>query len=205
MTTALLVSTLVLWVAVVVLAAVVLALVHQIGVLHQRIAPVGALMIGGGPKTGEAAPVLELEDIAGAPLRIGGESASKRSTLLFFLSPTCPICESLLPAIRAARRSERQWLDVVLASDGELEAQRRFVAARQLDDFPYVVSTQLGLAYQVGKLPYAVLIDERGTLRARGLVNTREHLESLFHANDLGLASVQDYLEHRAEGAHEPH
>jgi methylamine dehydrogenase accessory protein MauD len=199
MTTALLVSMLVLWMAVAVLAVV--ALVRQIGVLHQRIAPVGALMIGGGPKAGETVPVLELENLAGASLRVGGESASGRSTLLFFLSPTCPICESLLPALRAAQRSERDWLDFVLASDGELEAQRRFVAGHQLGDFPYVVSTQLGLAYQVGKLPYAVLIDEHGTLRARGLVNTREHLESLFHARDLGLASVQDYLEQRAEGA----
>jgi methylamine dehydrogenase accessory protein MauD len=94
MTTALLVSTLVLWVAVAVLAVVVFALVRQIGVLHQRIAPVGALMIGGGPKIGEAVPVLELEDLAGSSLRIGGENTSGRSTLLFFLSPTCPICES---------------------------------------------------------------------------------------------------------------
>jgi methylamine dehydrogenase accessory protein MauD len=178
----------------------VFALVRQIGVLHQRIAPVGALMIGGGPKIGESAPVLELEDIAGAALRIGGESASRRSTLLFFLSPTCPVCESLLPAIRAAQRSERHWLDFVLASDGELSAQRRFVAEHELGGFTYAVSTALGLAYQVGKLPYAVLIDEHGTLRSRGLVNTREHLESLFQARDLGLASVQDYLEQRTAG-----
>lgn len=205
MTTALVVSMLVLWLAVAVLAVVVFALVRQIGVLHQRIAPVGALMIGGGPKTGEAVPVLELEDLAGAGLRIGGESPSGRSTLLFFLSPTCPICKSLLPAIRAARRSERQWLDFVLASDGELQAQRRFVAEHELGDFPYVVSAQLGLAYQVGKLPYAVVIDEHGTLRARGLVNSREHLESLFHARDLGLASVQHYLEQQSEPRHESH
>ena len=199
MTTALLVSTLVLWVAVAVLAVVVFALVRQIGVLHQRIAPVGALMIGGGPKVGESVPLLEVEDLAGAKLRIGGETANGRSTLLFFLSPTCPICESLLPALRAARRSEREWLDFVLASDGELEAQRRFVAGHELGDFPYVVSARLGLTYQVGKLPYAVLIDEHGALRARGLVNTREHLESLFRAKDLGLASVQEYLEQRAD------
>jgi methylamine dehydrogenase accessory protein MauD len=91
----------------------------------------------------------------------------------------------------------------VLASDGELSAQRKFVAGHQLGEFHYVVSTRLGLTYQVGKLPYAVLIDERGTLRSRGLVNTREHLESLFHAKDLGLASVQAYLEQRSEPEHE--
>jgi hypothetical protein len=36
------------------------------------------------------------------------------------------------------------------------------------------VSAPLGIAYQVGKLPYAVLIDEHGLLRARGLINSRE-------------------------------
>jgi len=33
------------------------------------------------------------------------------------------------------------------------------------------------MTYRVSKLPYAVLIDEEGVLRAKGLVNTREHLE----------------------------
>ncbi len=30
--------------------------------------------------------------------------------------------------------------------------------------------------------------------RAQGLVNSREHLDSLFEANDRGVASIQDYL-----------
>jgi methylamine dehydrogenase accessory protein MauD len=58
-----------------------------------------------------------------------------------------------------------------------------------------VVSTELGLAWQVSKLPYAALVDGDGLLRARGMVNTREHLESLFEARRLGVASVQEYLE----------
>jgi methylamine dehydrogenase accessory protein MauD len=172
-----------LWIVVAVLAAVVFALVRQIGVLHQRIAPVGALMIGGGPKIGEAVPVLELEDLAGRTLRIGGENISGRSTLLFFLSPTCPICESLLPALRAARRSERDWLDFVLASDGGREPQRRFVAGHELVDFSYVVSARLGLTYQVGKLPYAV---SRAGGAARARSRKRASTSSLFHARTSG-------------------
>jgi len=31
-------------------------------------------------------------------------------------------------------------------------------------------------------------------IRARGLVNTREHLESLFEAMERGVGSVQEYL-----------
>jgi methylamine dehydrogenase accessory protein MauD len=58
-----------------------------------------------------------------------------------------------------------------------------------------VLSPTLGMTWQVGKLPYAVLVDETGVLRARGLVNTREHLESLFEAKERGVASIQDWAE----------
>ena len=48
--------------------------------------------------------------------------------------------------------------------------------------------------YQVSKLPFAVLIDANGTLQSKGLVNTREHLESLIESMDLGIATVQEYV-----------
>jgi methylamine dehydrogenase accessory protein MauD len=192
---ALLVSNLLLWVAVVVLAAVVFALVRQIGVLHERVAPTGALMLGGGPKVGEAAPELMLRDLAGREQRVGGRQAEGHSTLLFFLSPTCPVCESLLPTLRSVARSESAWLDVLLASDGPRHEHEAFVRDRELERFPYLVSTELGLAFAVGRLPFAVLIDEAGVIRAKGLVNTREHLESLFEAKEAGVESVQEFVQ----------
>jgi methylamine dehydrogenase accessory protein MauD len=47
----------------------------------------------------------------------------------------------------------------------------------------------------VSRLPFAVLVDSKGVLRARGIVNSREHLESLFEAKRTGFASIQDYFE----------
>ncbi|HYM87344.1 MAG TPA: hypothetical protein VET30_11510, partial [Pseudoxanthomonas sp.] len=55
-------------------------------------------------------------------------------------------------------------------------------------------SPQVGMAFQVGKLPYAILIDEEGVIRAKGLVNSREHLESLAIAKETGYGSIQAYL-----------
>ncbi len=46
----------------------------------------------------------------------------------------------------------------------------------------------------MGKLPYAVLLDAEGTILSKGLVNSREHLESLIVAHELGIATVQDYI-----------
>jgi methylamine dehydrogenase accessory protein MauD len=192
--TALAVSNVVLWVLVLVLSAVVLALTRQLGVLHERIAPAGALMLNRGLTVGEAAPVLEVAALDGRALKVGGAREDGRSTLLLFVSPSCPVCKTLLPAVRSSRRDERAWLDVILASDGDLAEQREFVRAQGLESIPYVVSAALGLAYQVSRLPFAALIDERGVLRGRGLVNSREHLESLFEAKRLGVASLQEYF-----------
>jgi methylamine dehydrogenase accessory protein MauD len=196
---ALVVSNVVLWVAVVVLAGVVVALVRQIGVLYERVAPAGALMMARGPEVGEVGPVLQVADLAGRARDLGGARADGRGTLLFFLSPTCPVCETLLPALRSAARRERGWLEVVLASDGVREEHDAFVRGHRLEGFAYVLSPALGIAYQVGKLPYAVLLDASGTVRAKGLVNTREHLESLFEAKERGVASIQDFVRTRME------
>ena len=54
--TALAISNVVLWIAVLALLFVVLALVRQIGVLHERIAPMGAMTSDHGPAVGELAP-----------------------------------------------------------------------------------------------------------------------------------------------------
>ena len=58
-------------------------------------------------------------DLEGAVVRVGGARDDGRSTLVFFMSPTCPMCEAVLPAVRSLARNEREWLDVILASDGD--------------------------------------------------------------------------------------
>ena len=194
MTQALVVSNVVLWVAVVLLSCVVAALVRQIGVLYERVAPAGALMVGRGPKVGEAAPVVHVETLAGAVRDVGAPRPDGRATLLFFLSPTCPVCKALLPALRSALRSEGGWLDLVFASDGPREEHEPFVRDERLDPSAYVLSPALGITYRIEKLPYAVLLDASGIVRSKGLVNTREHLESLFEAKERGVSSIQDFL-----------
>ncbi|MBP6252062.1 MAG: methylamine dehydrogenase accessory protein MauD [Rubrivivax sp.] len=193
MNEALIISNMLLWVAVLALLVVVIALSRQIGILYERIAPMGALMMDSGPKVGDAAPVLALPTLDGSELVIG--AASAHSTLLFFLSPTCPVCKKLLPILKSVKKAEGERLELVLASDGDASEHRDFRRRAELGAFPYVLSTELGMKFHVGKLPYAVLIDEAGRVRAKGLVNSREQLDSLFAARELGVASVQDYLD----------
>jgi methylamine dehydrogenase accessory protein MauD len=196
---ALVISNAVLWLIVVGLALTVLALTRQIGLLHERISPVGALSPQAKIKVGEPAPELALIDIHDRPLQIGGASKDESRTLLFFLSPTCPVCDTLLPTVERVARTEVPRVRVVLASDGESEEHREFITEKRLSHLPYVLSAPLGMTYGVAKLPYAVLIDEHGIVAAQGLVNTREHLESLFEAKRRGVASIQEYLEENAK------
>ena len=180
-----------LWVLVVVLAIAVFALARQVGVLHARVAPAGALSPTSGPKVGETMESIAALDLAGQVVTIGGERS--RRLLLLFVSPTCPVCKALVPVARSLARNED--LELVFASDGPDATQHeRYVEALGLDDHRYVLSEALGIAYGVAKLPFAALVDTSGVLLSRGLVNTREHLESLLEAARLGFESIQDFV-----------
>lgn len=199
MSEALLVSNALLWLAVVVLGVVVLVLTRQIGLLHERIGPTGALSQAAGLEVGQPAPELLLRDLSGRSVQVGGGPAGGEAgarTLLLFLSPDCPVCKGLAPTLRRLVREEPD-LRLVLASDGEADdaaAHDAFRRAMGLEEEPYVLSTELGLRYRVARLPTAVLIDAGGSVRAHGMVNTREHLESLLAADELGVASLQDFV-----------
>jgi methylamine dehydrogenase accessory protein MauD len=184
-------SNVLLWITNIALLLTVLALARQIGVLNERVTPLGALIMDHGPKVGETAPVFTLPKLSGGEIAIG--TATGRSQLLFFLSPTCPVCKKLLPILRSLSQHERATVDVVLASDGDYEEHRRFYQREKLAPFPYVLSTELGMAFRISKLPYAVVIGPAGLISAKGLVNNREQIESLLIAQEMGVASLQHY------------
>jgi methylamine dehydrogenase accessory protein MauD len=117
---------------------------------------------------------------------------STRSQLLLFVAPDCPISTSLLPVVGTFARTE-PWLDLLLVSDGDnIDEHRAFAAAG--GDLNYALSEPIGRAFGVSKLPYAVLIDEGGLVAGMGIVNSREHLESLFEAKERGIASIQEFM-----------
>jgi len=194
-TEAVIVSNVILWIVVIVLALVVLALARQVGILHERVAPAGALMPTSGPKVGELTEAMSVADIHGKTVTIGGPHASGMNTLVMFVSPTCPVCKSLVPTAKSLANAERNRLELVFASDGDkLEQHQAYARDLKLERYPYVLSEKLGMSFEVSKLPFAVLIGGDGTLKSKGLVNTREHLESLIEAMDSGIATLQEYV-----------
>ena len=144
-------------------------------------------------KAGDKAPEISVKTLSKEKLLIG--KPTQKSTLLFFLSPDCPVCKEYLPVITSLSRAERSHLDVVFVSDGDEPDHHAFIKDKKLENFPYVLSEEVGKKFGVSRLPYATLIDKTGIISSMGLVNSREHIESLLNAQDLNVASIQEFLE----------
>ena len=106
------VSNILLWGLVVFLTVVVLALARQIGVLNDRVAPAGALTPTSGPKIGEITEKIEVTNLDGKTLNIGGPDAVG-SLLVLFISPTCPVCKTLVPT--AISLANHEQIDLLFA------------------------------------------------------------------------------------------
>ena len=185
-------SNFLLWVVVALLTVAVLALARQIGVLHERIAPMGALVTDQGPVAGDMAPHVHATTIDGRSLAIGPGHMGTRSTLLLFVAPSCPICKKIIPLAKNVAASDD--LDLIFIGDGDEAEQRAMIDRYKIADYPFANSPQVGLAFHVGKLPHAVLIRPDGVIAAKGLVNSREHLESLVVSRDSGFKSAQAFI-----------
>jgi methylamine dehydrogenase accessory protein MauD len=192
MLTLLIVSQILSWMVILGLGLSLLALARQVGVLHVRLAPAGALLTGKGPLVGEPAPVLEASTIDGAGVTIGKPVSAGRLQLLLFVSPHCPLCKDLIPIAKNFARRER--LDIVFVGDDDIAEQRAMIARLDMGGHAFVNSAFVGRSFHVDRLPHAVLIGEGGKVLSKGLVNSREHLESLVTAHEMGVVSVQDYL-----------
>ena len=186
------VSLVFLWIAVGILSVVVLALARQIGVLHERIAPLGALLTGGGPEVGDQAPEVLARLLDGSYFSLGQRLDADKSQLLLFIAANCPICKKIIPLAKSVAEAER--LELIFVGDAEAAEQRILISKHGLEGYRFVNGPELGTSLHVGQLPYGVLVNDAGVIAAKGLVNTREHLESLVVAKSSGFASVQAYI-----------
>src|SRR5918999_2649244 len=167
-------SYLVLWLLVMALCVVVVALARQIGTLHLRLGPRGALEIDDeGPPFGGAPPPLEVNDVDGRSVTLGGPGQGQ---LLMFVTPTCLICNEVLPAMRAVSSIGR-FKPYVITDATTFEAQDSL--RPKVGDTPVVADPSVPTAYTVPGTPYVVVVDDRGIVQAKGTVNNLEQVEGL--------------------------
>lgn len=192
MMTALIASQIISWIMILAMGVALLALARQVGVLHMRVAPAGALTTAGGLAVGERSTAIAARTLDGVTAIVGGPATKAGLRLLMFVSAQCPLCKSMIPMAKSFGRDERVALTFV--GDDEVAAQRTLIGQQGLEAYPFINGPEVGQAFGVAKLPFAVLLDADGTILSKGLVNSREHLESLVIAHEMGIGSVQDYI-----------
>lgn len=119
-------SYVVLWLSVLALAAAVVALLRQIGVLHARLHPLGVNFAGEGPLLDSAAPLPEEVPYGVADL-----------TLMAFTSPTCEVCATLRPSLHAL---DRAYPEVAVRLVDLDATTRTTFAAFNVRSTPYLVA-----------------------------------------------------------------
>jgi hypothetical protein len=140
------------WVLLAVLTLVVIALARQVGTLHLRLGPRGALEIDTeGPATGEAPPPAPATRADGTSVMLGGPGPRR---LVLFSSPTCGVCKEVAPAVGPAAAA-MDYVATVLHDPASEET------------------------WNVPGTPYVVVLDELGIVRAKGTVNNLEQVEGL--------------------------
>jgi hypothetical protein len=145
------------WVLLVTLAVIVVALARQVGTLHLRLGPRGALEVDAeGPELGSAPPAEPASATDGSTVLLGGPGPRR---LVVFSSPTCSVCTELAPAIPAAAAAMR--VAPVVVHDPRMER-----------------------AWNVPGTPFVVVLDDLGVVRAKGTVNNLEQIEGLIDTAD---------------------
>jgi hypothetical protein len=140
------------WILLVVLCVVVVALARQVGTLHLRLGPRGALEIDTeGPPLGEPLPPVDARAADGSSLVLGGPG---RRRLVVFSSPTCIVCREVAPAVPAAAGAADLLPQIVHDPDAER-------------------------AFEVPGTPFVLVLDGMGIVRAKGTVNNLEQVEGL--------------------------
>jgi methylamine dehydrogenase accessory protein MauD len=187
------VSYFLLWSWVCVEAISIVALARQIGILHERLGPVGARTMNPGPRIGQPAPAVEATDINGRSVSLGATHGAR--TLMVFISTQCSTCAEIMPTLRTLYRTESRDLEIMLISaDGSELVGRAYARQHDVAALPFVVSSELAKLFQVGLSPYAVMIDRTGVVRAKGVVNNTSHIESLLNAEESGFPNIQSFL-----------
>jgi methylamine dehydrogenase accessory protein MauD len=163
-----------LWIIVILLAVAVVALARQVRLLQDR---GGAAAARGLPMTAGAAPVVSAPTLAGDMLTIGGPSADGRAMLLLFIRPGCAASRS---AIRdALALTDRKQLRLLFLGEGRAEDYGDLLRQHRIRDTDIILNADVLGDYRAGDRPSAALIDARGRLLARGVVEAREQLDAL--------------------------
>jgi methylamine dehydrogenase accessory protein MauD len=171
MSTALLITYILLWLLVAALTVAVFALYHHFGQMYLSSREGRA---HDGPDLHRQVKAAKVRDLDGNEVRVPRPAVA---TMLFYATTNCPLCNELLPALKevAAREAD---IDTVVVCGDEPPAVSAWAdglasAAIVVPDGNRAIATR----YRINATPFLVLIDRDGIVRGKGIVNGRDGLE----------------------------
>ena len=173
----LLVSTIVMWVLLLLLGFLLLGTLRALGVLTWRLEQLEATTpsrLGrDGLKVGKKALDFTLPSVASGERSL--HDFLGRKMLLVFTQSGCGPCKAIAPELN--RVHDQGEHHVVVVNNGELEATLQWAA--EVDArFTVLVQENLSLSksYQVFATPFAFAVNEKGIITSKGIVGSRQHL-----------------------------
>jgi methylamine dehydrogenase accessory protein MauD len=126
-----------------------------------------------GLKPGKAAPDFTLPESAGGEVNL--RDFSGRKVLLVFTQSGCGPCDRIMPELN--RLQAAGGVQVLVVNNGEPEPTRAWAVGSRAR-FPVAVQEHYSLSrrYEVFATPFAFLIDERGVIASKGIINNRQHI-----------------------------
>jgi thiol-disulfide isomerase/thioredoxin len=120
-----------------------------------------------------------------------------RRVLLVFTQSGCGPCKRVMPELN--RLQAAGDLQVLVVNNGELKETRAW-AAEARACFPIAVQDHYSLSrrYEVFATPFAFLIDEKGVITSKGIVNNRQHINYIL---DGALARKDGHADRDPTGA----
>jgi methylamine dehydrogenase accessory protein MauD len=165
-----------LWLLVAAETLVFLALLRQVGVLHTRIGPRGAMTMEG-PGLGDLAPSEGFPTVDGRDFVFRASNPQARLVALF-VDPSCSACDAVMTSFRTFVRSMKQSIEGVVVVAAEPSDAASWSRKRHWKG-PVIASTRPLEVLKIPSTPFAVTFDANGRILAAGLVNSLEQLESL--------------------------
>jgi methylamine dehydrogenase accessory protein MauD len=188
-----LVSIAILWIAVFLLAFLLLGTLRALGLLSWRMEQLEATTpkrLGrDGLKPGKKAPDFSLPSADGKQVAL--HDFSGRKVLLVFTQAGCGPCRGVVPELnrlaQVGRIANSSHSQVLVVNNGDAESTRKWsaeVGAR----FPVLAQTQFSISkkYEVFATPFAFLIDQKGVIASKGIINNRQHIGYVLSGKRVG-------------------
>jgi methylamine dehydrogenase accessory protein MauD len=202
MTGFLLGSYIVLWVLLLLVGFLLLGALRALGLLRWRLDQLEATTPGrlgrGGLKPGKQAPDFTLPSLAGDEVSL--HDFAGRKVFLVFTQSGCSPCHRILPELNKLQRGGD--VQVLVVNNGEPKATRRW-ADEAHAAFPVLAQQQFAVSkrYEMYATPFAFLIDERGVIASRGIINNGQHIGFVLAAVGEGAKDGQAEEESATAGA----